>query len=51
MTVRSMIERVMGVISAEAGEKCKGWAATEVLESGDGKWNKVCLPISFNAPK
>jgi len=42
MTVRSLIERVMGAVDeAEAGEKCGGWAATEVLERGGGKWYKV----------
>lgn len=23
-------------------DQCKGWAASEAIEAGDGKWKKVC---------
>lgn len=36
-TVKNVIERVR---KDSSGEKCVGWAATEVVEAGNGKWRK-----------
>jgi len=43
-TVRAMVENVLRWKPGDM-EKCKGWAATEVIECGDGQWTKV-RPIS-----
>ena len=36
-TVKMVIENVL----REEGDACKGWAATEAVELGGGKWSKV----------
>jgi hypothetical protein len=36
-TVKMVIENVL----REEGDACKGWAATEAVELGGGKWAKV----------
>jgi hypothetical protein len=37
-TVKNVVERVT---RKQAGDECKGWAATEVVERGGGGWEKV----------
>ena len=37
-TVKMVIENVL----RKDGDACKGWAATEAVEIGGGKWAKVC---------
>lgn len=46
MSVRSVIQNVMTAKVGTDFDKCNGWAATEVIEQGDGKWAKVCLLLS-----
>jgi len=43
-TVKMVIERTLNL----SGDDCNGWAATEVIERGDGVWSQVCMhcPIS-----
>lgn len=36
-TVKMVIEQTL----KKSGDDCKGWAATEAVESGDGQWDKV----------
>jgi hypothetical protein len=40
MTVQHVISNVLNNTDAEY---CKNWAVTEVRETGDGVWDKVCL--------
>lgn len=39
-TAKMVIEKTL----RKGGDDCKGWALTEVVESGDGCWLKVSLP-------
>lgn len=44
MTVAELIEQLTG----REGDKCKGWALTEVTEKGDGCFDKVSVAfLSF----
>ena len=36
-TVKMVIEQTL----KKSGDDCKGWAATEAVERGDGQWDKV----------
>ena len=36
-TVKMVIERTL----KKEGDDCKGWAASEAVERGDGQWDKV----------
>lgn len=45
MNVDAVIQNVMKDAVKGDFEKCKGWAVTEIIEQGGGKWAKVC-PLS-----
>ena len=37
-TVKMVIENTL---KKKCGDECGGWAATEIVERGDGQWDKV----------
>nr|POF15582.1 hypothetical protein CFP56_48776 [Quercus suber] len=41
MSVGTVIQNVMKAKVGKDFDQCKGWAITEVIEQGDGKWAKV----------